>query len=400
MDNKKKTLQDIFDDDELGILNSAPKQSNVKTEDERLIESFEEINIFFDKNKREPQAANITEFKLLSRLKTFRGDEKKKSLLRPYDRFNLLGVIKEEITSVEDILQDDDLGILDTDETLSIFKLENIPQKSKEEAEYIGRRKALKDKDFAPYEEIFKVVHKELREGKRKILEYDTSDLKEGTFYILDGILMYFEKADIELMQLSTTREFDGRTKCIFENGTYSDMKYRSLKRAMSLNGKTVTHSSDTDESVLFNNANMVNEEDLQTGWIYILKSKSTHSQIAPLQDLYKIGYSTIDIKERIKNATKEPTYLMADVALVSSFKCYNLNPQKFENLLHRFFGKVCLNVDLYDDKGKRYTPREWFIAPLEVIENAIHLILCGEIVNCSYDDKLQFIIHKSPTPP
>lgn len=389
MDNKKKTLQDIFDDDELGILNSAPKQSNVKTEDARLIESFEEVNTFFEKNKREPQATNVTEFKLLSRLKTFRNDEKKKGLLKPFDKFNLLGIAKEEIKSVDDILQDDDLGILDTDETLSIFKLENIPDKAKDEAEYIGRRKALKEKDFAPYEEIFKGVHKELREGKRKILQYDTADLKEGAFYILDGILMYFEKADIELKQLSTTREFDGRTRCIFENGTYSDMKYRSLKRAMSLNGKTVTHSNDTDDTVLFNNANMVNEEDLQTGWIYILKSKSTHPQIASLQDLYKIGYSTIDVRERIKNAAKEPTYLMADVALVSSFKCYNLNPQKFENLLHRFFGKVCLNVDLYDESGKRYTPREWFVAPIEIIEKVIQLSLSGDIVNYEYDEQM-----------
>lgn len=395
MDNKKKTLQDIFDDDELGILNSTPKQSNVKTEDDRLLESFEEINIFFEKNKREPQTTNVTEFKLLSRLKTFRNDEKKKGLLKPYDRFNLLGIVKEEIKSVDDILQDDDLGILDTDETLSIFKLENLPEKNKEEAEYIGRRKALKEIEFAPYEEIFKVVHKELRDGKRRILQYDTSDLKEGAFYILDGILMYFEKADIELKQLSTTREFDGRTRCVFENGTYSDMKYRSLKKAMSFNGKTITHSSDTDETILFNNANMVNEEDLQTGWIYVLKSKSTHSQIAPLQDLYKIGYSTIDVKERIKNAAKEPTYLMSDVILVSSFKCYNLNPQKFENLLHRFFGKVCLNIDLYDDNGKRYTPREWFVAPLEIVEKAIDLILSGEIINCNYDTQLQQIVYR-----
>jgi len=397
MDNKKKTLQDIFDDDELGILNSAPKQSNVKTEDERLIESFEEINIFFDKNKREPQAANITEFKLLSRLKTFRGDEKKKSLLRPYDRFNLLGVIKEEITSVEDILQDDDLGILDTDDTLSIFKLTNVSLKDREDPDYVARRKPLKE--FEPYEPIFRLVHKDLREGKRKLVAFKEDNLQEGVFYVLDGIMLLLEKVDIETEDktLPSGKRIrkDGRTRCVFENGTESNMLYRSLAKQLYNNGKVVTHSYDTDESALFNNVNMVNEEDLQTGWIYILKSKSTHSQIAPLQDLYKIGYSTIEVKERIKNAAKEPTYLMADVALVSSFKCYNLNPQKFENLLHRFFGKVCLNVDLYDSTGKRYTPREWFLAPLEIIERAIHLILSGDIVNYEYDEQIQNIYLK-----
>jgi hypothetical protein len=39
----------------------------------------------------------------------------------------------------------------------------------------------------------------------------------------------------------------------------------------------------------------------------------------------------------------------MAPVKVVEVFECYNLNPQKFELLLHTFFGKACLNVDVYD---------------------------------------------------
>ena len=81
MDNKK-TLEDVFKDDEFGILDSKPKNSNVKTEDDRLIESFQEINTFFEKNQREPEATNVTEFKLLSRLKALRQDAKKIEILK------------------------------------------------------------------------------------------------------------------------------------------------------------------------------------------------------------------------------------------------------------------------------------------------------------------------------
>ncbi len=289
------------------------------------------------------------------------------------------------------------MGILDTDDTLSIFNLENLPVKEREDPDYVARRKSLKE--FEPYEPIFKKVHHELKIGKRKIAEFREDNLQEGSFYILDGILLYLEKVNIETEDktLPTGKRIrkDGRTRCVFENGTESNMLYRSLAKQLYSNGKVVTHSSDSDEEVLFNNINMIKEEDLQTGWIYILKSKSTHSQIAPLKDLYKIGYSTVDVQVRIKNAAKEPTYLLADVALISSFKCYNINPQKFENLLHRFFGKVCLNVDLYDDNGRRYTPREWFVAPLNVIERVVQLILSGEIIKYDYDEKFQNIYLK-----
>jgi hypothetical protein len=63
------------------------------------------------------------------------------------------------------------------------------------------------------------------------------------------------------------------------------------------------------------------------------------------------------------------------------------MNPQKLELLLHNVFGKVCLNVDIFDLEGNRHTPREWFVAPLNVIEEAIKLIISGEIVNYKYDE-------------
>jgi len=395
MENKK-TLKDIFDDDDFGILNTMPKSSGVKTEDERLIESFQEINAFYEKNKREPNQSGVTEFKLFSRLKGLRQDEKKMEMLREYDKFDLLVEPKAPPTTVADIMSDDDLGILDLDDSLSIFRIKNIPVE-REEPDYVARRKAMKN--FEPYEPIFKEVHRDLREGKRKLIEFKDENLQEGNFYVLDGVLLFVEKLDAEVSETALpsgnrTRK-DGRTRLIFENGTESNMLYRSLAKQLYINGKAVTKSSETDESELFNNVNLVREEDVETGWIYVLKSKSKKAGISDLKDLFKIGYSKVAVAERIKNAVKEPTYLMDEVSIVASYKCYNLNPQKFEHLLHRFFGKVCLNVDLYDDKGRRYTPREWFVVPLSVVEQTVNLIITGDIIKYDYDELKQCLIFK-----
>ncbi|WP_269685007.1 GIY-YIG nuclease family protein [Flavobacterium lacustre] len=396
--SNKKTLEDIFNDDEFGILESKAKVSNIKSEDERLIDSFREINTFYEKNNREPKADVfvVSERGLGVALRELRKNIKKVEILKPYDVHNLLGNITVEINSIDDILNDDEFGLLDTDETLEIFKLKNIPSsKDREETDFVARRKAIKENEFIQYETAFKKVHQELREGKRKLHEFKDveQNLEQGKYYLLDGLLLFLEKDGIEERQIKDRIRKDGRTRIIFENGTESNMYYRSLAKALYNNGRIVSDTDSETENELFKNANIVNESDLETGWIYILQSKSTNKNISEIKDLYKIGFSKTDVRDRIKNAPKEPTYLMAEVHLVSTYKCYNVNPHKFEQLLHRFFGDVCLNVDIHDDKGRRITPREWFVVPLPIIDKVIDLILNGEIVNYNYDVANKFLL-------
>lgn len=400
MSKKKLTLDDIFNDDEFGILESKAKVSYVKSEDERLIDSFQEINAFYQKNNREPKADVfvVSERSLGVVLKELRKSNKKIEILKPYDTFNLLGNVSVEINTIDDILKDDEFGLLDTDDTLDIFKLKNVPSsKDREETDFVSRRKPIKDNEFAPYEIAFKKVHQELREGKRKLIEFKVveQNLEQGNYYLLDGMLLFLEKDGIEERQIKDRIRKDGRTKIIFENGTESDMYFRSLAKALYKNGRIVSETDSEAENELFKNANVVNESDLETGWIYILQSKSTNKNISEIKDLYKIGFSKTDVRDRIKNASKEPTYLMADVHLVSTYKCYNVNPHKFEQLLHRFFAEVCLDVDIHDDNGRRITPREWFVAPIGIIDKVIDLILNGEIVRYKYDLENKSILER-----
>lgn len=397
--SKKKTLEDIFNDDDLGILDTKAKVSNVKSEDERLIDSFQEINAFFEKNKREPKADVfvVSERSLGVRLKGLRNNPKDIEILKPYDVHQLLGEVVVEINSVDDILNDDVLGILDTDDALEIFKLKNVPKSSeRNQSDFVAQRKAMKKADFAPYEPIFKKIHEELKIGSRKLVNFNYENLRVGEYYIDNGILLYLESVawekQVQQFKSGVHNRPDGRAHIIFENGTQSNMMFQSLYKALHFNGKMVTNPDDHNMQGLFATPGLVSEEDLQTGWIYILKSKSSNKRIAEIKDLYKIGFSKIEVKDRIKNANREPTYLMSDVEVIATYKCYNVNVHKFEKLLHRFFAEVCLNVDIHDDKGRRITPREWFVAPFGIIDKAIDLILNGEIVNFKYDSLNQVI--------
>ena len=172
-------------------------------------------------------------------------------------------------------------------------------------------------------------------------------------------------------------------------------MLYRSAVRALYDNGKIITQNADKVIEEFTETFSGITKEDKETGHIYILTSGSKKEEIASLKNLFKIGYSSTTVQERIKNAENEPTYLMAPVKIESSWVCYNINARKFESLIHQFFGHTCLEVDVFDNEGKRHNPREWFIVPVDVIEQAILLIMSGEIVNFKYDSANEIIVDR-----
>lgn len=401
MAKKKLTIEDIFEDDDFGLLDSKVKTSTVKTDEERLIDSFEEINVFIDKNDREPNKSSMSEYGLMAKLRNFRDNEDQKKILKPFDRHNLLGHVEMETPSIEDILnEDDEFGLLDSDKDLAIFKFRHTPKpEDRAEADFVAQRKPMKEKDFEKYEKMFLQVHKEIKEGKRKIKPFKDVDkhLKEGQFYIADGIMLFLERANLkreqENLKESTLNRKDGRTRIIFENGTLSNMLYRSLSKALyNGNGKMISNTYKKTEQDLFVNSGLVEEEDVQSGWIYVLKTKSTKKELAGIKDLYKIGFASGSVDDRIKNAKNEATYLFADVQKVATYRVYNRNADKLEGLLHRFFAKACLDIDLYNEQGQRLNPREWFVVPFEVIEEVIQLIINGNILNYEYDSETKRI--------
>ena len=396
--DKDKLLKEIFENDPLGLLVIKPTNSQVRNEDERLVASFQEINLFFEQNNREPElGGGIQEHQLYSRLKSIRENPIKMEMLKVHDIYGLLDYTPKEVTSLDDVLNDDILGILGDDDK-GLFDLKHVKKfEDRNNADFVARRKPCKD--FAIFESMFKQVQSDLKNGKRRLIGFKQDNLREKCFYVQNGILLYldsvvFEK-QIQQFNSGIHNRPDGRTKTVFENGTESNMMFQSLYKALHENGKVVTENSFKVNEEFFEKFSTVNEDDEAAGFIYILKSKSEKQEIKEIQNLYKIGFSKVSVEERIKNAIQEPTYLMADVKIVMAYKCYNMNTHKLEQLVHGFFGRSCLNIDVFDINGNRHTPREWFIAPLHVIEQAIHYIIAGSIINYRYDDINEEIINK-----
>lgn len=402
MSDKKLTIDDILNDDTFGILDTKAKATQVKTDEDRLIDEFEEINVFLDSNHREPSQGSMSEYSLMARLKKVRNDDNIKKILKPFDRHNLLGCVEINTPTLDNVLNDNS-GILDTSDDLSIFKYRHIPkEEDRAKTDFMAKRKPLGDREFAPYEKMFHKVHQEIKDGKRKIIEFKNVDneLKAGRFYFIDGVMIYLESTEVSRkdsnLRSSIINRKDGRTRTIFENGTVSNMYYRSVSKAIYNGGAKMVSELDRAEQLdVFDTTENINDEDKCSGWIYILKSKSQRPEIKDIKNLYKIGFSSTPVKERIKNAKNEAAYLYDDVAIVETYQIYNLNAKKFEQLTHRVFASACLDIEFDTKDNLRVNPREWFVVPKNVIEEAIQLIVSGEIVNYRFDTKLQRLIQK-----
>jgi len=400
--DKNDILAEIFANDPLHILNVKARTTPIKS-DQRLVSSFQEINDFYKTNSRKPTAnqSDISEFQLYQRLNSLREQPEKSEPLKDYDEFNLLEVKVKEINSIDDILDDDELNLLGGDD-LGLFNFEHVSKTKKEKTDFVARREPCID--FDKYEAKFIEVQKDLASGKRKLIDFKETLLKAGNYYVHNGILLFLESIDYKTREWSRgeneqnrIRKFDdGRTKTIFENGTESKMYLRSLGKALINNGKVVTANIDKSDEDFLKTFNSISYEDDDTGSIYVLKSLSMVEALSSIEDLYKIGYSKGDVTKRIKNAEYDPTYLMAPVQIIGIWECYNMNPQKFEQLLHNFFGSVRLDLDVNDDKGKRHRPQEWFVVPIEIINQAIDMLADGSIVNYKYDDNSESIVLKN----
>lgn len=397
MDEKKKKdkLSEIFESDLLGLL-AVDEQKNtpVSPQDSRLIDSFQEISDFYETNQRCPELGDdIGEYRLASRLAAIKKDPKKVKTLLPYDYYNLLESEETKSVSVEELISDDPLGLLNgDDEADSIYTLSHVKPSERLRPDYIAHRKVCKDFDL--YEEAFQRIHDDLEHGRRRLVEFKEGDLHEGCYYVLRGVVLYLEqnlavKQKIEYKSGAKVRR-EGRTRCIFDNGTESSILYRSLGKALKLDGFCISDLIEKNE-----NSVSIDSTDVQNGYIYVLRSLSRAPQIRSIRNLYKIGYCSGDVTTRIKNAVHEPTYLMNDVEVVLTVRCYNLDVPYLEASIHSFFSNVNVYFKVRDDEGIMHYPKEWFTVPLNIIEEAIPLIVDKKIDSYRYDKNLQMIIQK-----
>lgn len=378
-------LLKLISDDDMGLLEVKPAAPPSITADERLLRSFREIEDFYRANSRKPQAntADMNEFRLHSRLEGINSSADKANSLLAVDGFGLITPPKS-LESVADIFADDSDGLLDADPA-GIFTLRNVPVQIAK-PDHVAQR--MKCADFDKFESMFNLCQKEISAGIREMRSFTgEQQIQEGHFFVLHGVLAYVAEVGERERK---NKKVNARLRLIFENGTESNMLLRSLATELYKDpaGRRVLDHHDRELEEL----SFIKEDDQATGFIYVLKSLSQRPEIQQIEHLYKIGYSTTPVENRIRNAAKEPTYLMAPVKVVSVFQAYNLNPQKFELLIHTFFGSSCLDVVVPVSDGRVHKPREWFVAPIEAIELAVKLLVNGEIVNYRYNSVTKIV--------
>ena len=290
---------------------------------------------------------------------------------------------------------DKELEALFDDPLLKMSKEEeslfDIPQDmrrviAKKKADYVAQHKLCEN--FDDYKPLFAKVHQELKEGRRSLVKINkTATLTAGRYYFVGGQMLLLEQ--IGKLKKSSNSLPDARTRCIYENGTESDILLQTLRKNVVGDGYAISELQEEVDAQFFNNSD-ITTEDKVTGYIYVLSSLSDNPVIKQEKNLYKIGFTTNSVEQRIANAENDPTYLMAPVKIVATYKVVNMNSQMFEDLVHQLLMSVQFQVTVFDEQGKEHQPQEWFVVPLPVVDVIIKKIMDGTIVGFTYNPQLE----------
>lgn len=373
--------------EELDEFAQPEKKGGRPPREERIIAGFEEIQRFAEQHGRAPQHGeehDIFERLYAVRLDRLRTLEECRALLAPLDHQGLLAGAETVAAAPMETMDDDELlaeleGAAGAAEITELRHVRSTAEKRA--AEEIANRTPCED--FETFKPLFEQVKRELDSGVRKTRPFQTmAEIKKGEFFVVGGQIAYVAEMGEEFRTEYERR--DSRLRVIYDNATESDVLLRSLQRALHRDaaGRRITEPS---AGPLFGGE--ADDDDLASGTIYVLRSKSDHPLVAKHRDvLHKIGVTGGDIDRRIANAQIDPTFLMADVEIVATYELYNINRTKLENLIHRVFGPARLDIEIEDRFGNPVIPREWFLVPVFVVNEAVERIKDGTITEYVYD--------------
>ena len=389
-------MVDLTDDEllaELGVEVEASKARTYTPRQERIIAGFEDVVRFYEEHARAPlhgEDRDIFERLYATRLDRLRELDECRDLLADLDKHGLLtGSQTEEQISTADIDDDDllaELGVEPTsDDDIRILRHVQSAEERRAAEEIANRTKCA---DFEKFKPVFAQVERDLADGLRETRQFVKdagflkTDITKGQFFILGGQIAYV--AEVGETFRAPNGEFDARLRVIYSNGTESDILRRSLQRALYKDeaGRRVT---EIEAGPLFSAES--EDGDLESGTIYVLRSKSDHPMVAEHRDLmHKIGVTGGSVETRISGAEKSATYMLAGVDVVATYKLFNINRVQLEGLIHKLFASAALDLTIQDRFGNSVKPREWFLVPLSVIDEAVTRIRDGSITRYTYN--------------
>src|SRR5690606_4006265 len=182
--------------------------------------------------------------------------------------------------------------------------------------------------DFDGFRPLFDQVRNDLSSGLRVTRPFGQyATIEVGHWFILDGQTAYVAGEGEEFDSPQGKR--DARLRVIFSNGTESNLLRLSLARAL-YKDETARRITDPDMGPLFGDA--LEEGDLESGTIYVLRSLSGHPFVSEHRDIiHKIGVTSGKVEARIANAEHDATYLLAKVEVVATYKLAGINRTRLE---------------------------------------------------------------------
>jgi hypothetical protein len=393
VNEQSRPFADIFaEDDSLGLLVSKPVASARSSEEDVIVGQFEAINMFFDQYGVEPgntdngRVPTLSEYTLEGNLETFRRDERHQKLLASYDRHGLLGAsgfVSPIPTSIDQILESDDPLLSGPAD--DIFDLRHVAAPAIAKAnmpDEIAKRRPCRD--FERFKPIFEEIRNDLSAGRRYTKRFESAEsIVPGAVFILNGIISYVASVDARELR---GKDYNGRIRVVFDNGTEANYLWRSFARAFyeDENGLQIFEAAPSVSGPLFNGVPDKDEFGDVRGTVYIVESLSEDPNIVALKGrLYKIGFTTQPIDKRLADVENDPTFLCARVQLRATYET-NFSPRKLEQLLHQFFAHANLQVEVV--LGRTVVPKEWFVVPLDLVEEGVRRILDRSIINYRYD--------------
>ena len=375
---------------ELGV-NMTPEMQRALTPlQERIVAGFEDIQRFVAENGRLPQHGDdrdIFERLYAVRLDQLRGMPEARDLLAPLDTDSILDGATPAAAPAA--LDDDallaELGIASGSGN-DITQLRHVSSRAeKRAAEEIANREPCED--FAEFKGLFERVQADLKAGARqaKVLdqtEVTLAEIQPGNFFIVGGQLAYIAGSTEDFVTQYERK--DRRVRVIYDNGTEATVLSRSFQKAL-YRDETARRITEVSAGPLF--GDIAEPDDLASGTIYVLRSKSAHPYVDQHRELiHKIGVTGQPVASRIANARNDPTFLLADVVVVAEYKLYNINRSKLEGLIHRALAPARLDLSAGDRFGKTVQPREWFLVPLNAIDELVARISDGTVTEFHYD--------------
>ncbi len=374
--------------EELGVEVEDKPTSGRTPREERIIAGFEDIQRFVDEHGRAPQHGEdraIFERLYAVRLDRLRDLEECRAILMPLDRQGLMTGSTPSAAHGGEMDDDALLAELGIDaEAPPITELRHVrPSAEKMAAEEVANRQRCED--FDRFKPLFQQIQNDLDSGVRETRPFELkADIKQGTWFIVGGQKSYV--AEMGEVFTNAQGRTDARLRVVFDNGTESNLLMRSLQRALNKDeaGRRVTEPV---AGPLF--SDQKDTDDLASGIIYVLRSKSDHPLVAANRHLvHKIGVTSTSVDQRIAGARLQPTFLMADVEVVGTYQLYNISRSKLEALVHRIFDSARLDIQIPDRFGNLVVAREWFLVPLFVVDEAVEKIKNGTITSYIYDPK------------